>query len=153
MEKSMGFLTKTDDNLAPLIARVTLGLVMLPHGLQKTLGWFGGPGLEGWIGYTGTIGIPAPLAVVIALTESVGALALIVGIFGRVAAGLVAAVMVGAVAMVHARVGFFMNWTGAQPGEGFEYHLLALGLALIVIVLGSGRARVERRLLQAQVSP
>lgn len=145
----MTFLTKTDDNLASLIARVTLGLVMLPHGLQKTLGWFGGPGLEGWIGYMGSAGIPAPLAILIALTESVGALALILGIFGRVAAAGVAAVMLGAIVMVHGKVGFFMNWAGSQPGEGFEYHLLALGLALIVIVLGSGKASVERKLMQA----
>lgn len=145
----MRTLFRTEDNIAPLIARVTLGLVMLPHGLQKTLGLFGGPGLDGWIGYAGSAGIPAALAVLVALTESIGALALILGIFSRVAAVGVAAVMLGAIAMVHGKVGFFMNWAGTQQGEGFEYHLLALGLALIVILLGGGKASVERKLAQA----
>lgn len=139
----MWSLIRTNDSIGPLIARATLGLVMLPHGLQKTLGWFGGPGLENWVGYASSMGIPAPVAVLVALSESVGALLLLSGLIGRFAALGVIGVMAGAVAMVHGKVGFFMNWGGTQQGEGFEYHILAVGLALIVVSLGSGKASLD----------
>ena len=54
--------------------------------------------------------------------------------------------MVGAIATVHLANGFFMNWSGAQKGEGFEYHILAIALALVVMLRGSGAASVDRAL-------
>lgn len=137
----------TDGDVRSTIARVALGLVMLPHGLQKTLGWFGGHGFSGTYGFfTGSMGVPGPLAVAAILAESLGALALIAGVGSRVAALGVAAVMAVAIGTVHLGHGFFMNWTGAQGGEGFEYHLLALALAAIVVVKGGGKASVDRLL-------
>ena len=137
----------TEHDWAPTIARVTLGAVMLPHGAQKLLGWFGGHGFEGTMGYfTGALGLPSPLALLVILAESVGALALVLGLGGRLMAFGLGAVMVGAVAMAHLSHGFFMNWTGTAAGEGFEYHLLALGLAAIVLVKGSGAASLDARL-------
>lgn len=133
----------TEQSWAPTVARVTLGLVMLPHGLQKTVGAFGGHGFAGTMGFfTGDMGLPWLVALSVILAESLGAFALVVGAGSRLAAAGIAAVMVGAAA-THASQGFFMNWYGAQAGEGFEYHLLALGLAAVVIISGGGRASID----------
>ena len=142
--KALQFLIKTDNHTTPLIARLMLGFVMFPHGAQKMLGWFGGHGLGGTMNFfTGTMHIPTPFAFLAILAEFAGSLALIAGAFSRVAALGIATVMTVAILTVHAANGFFMNWSGSQKGEGFEYHLLALGLALIVIIHGAGRASVD----------
>ena len=134
----------TEDAVAPTIARLALGLVILPHGLQKTIGAFGGYGFDGTMGFlTGTIGLPWIVAFTVIAIETLGALALIVGAGSRLAALGVASVMLGAVATTHLSNGFFMNWSGAQAGEGFEYHLLALALAAVVFVAGGGRASLD----------
>ena len=128
---------------------MALGAVIFPHGAQKLLGWFGGAGLEPTLAFfSDALGIPAALGVLIVLAEFFGGLALIVGAFSRVAAGAIGTIMVGAVLMVHAQNGFFMNWFGAQQGEGFEYHLLALGLAAAVVVAGSGALSLDRVMAQ-----
>ena len=119
--------------------RLALGLVMLPHGAQKLLGWFGGYGFQGTMGFLTGMGLPYPVALLVILAEFFGALGLVFGLFGRLSAFGIAAVMIGAVLTSHIGNGFFMNWSGQQPGEGFEFHLLALGLALPVIAFGSGR--------------
>jgi putative oxidoreductase len=132
-------ITSTKCSVAPLIARLTLGLVMFPHGAQKALGWFGGHGFEGTMGFfTGMMHVPAFFAVLAIAAEFLGSLGLIVGLFSRVAAFGIATVMVVAITTVHLGNGFFMNWMGNQKGEGFEYHLLAIGLALIVMIQGGG---------------
>lgn len=137
----------TDDRLGPVLARVTLAVVMLPHGLQKTLGWFGGYGFEGTIGFlTGSIGLPWLVAAGLILVESLGAALLLAGVASRLLAAAFTGIMLGAVVTVHASHGFFMNWSGQQAGEGFEYHLLAIGLALVVLLQGGGRWSVDRRL-------
>jgi len=137
-------LLKTDDSLGPLIARLVLGLVMFPHGAQKALGWFGGHGFTGTMQFfTGTMHIPALFAFLAIAAEFAGSLGLIVGLLSRVAAFGVASVMVVAIVTAHAANGFFMNWLGNQKGEGFEYHLLAIGLALIVIIQGAGKASLD----------
>ncbi len=146
--KLLQLLSKTNDSAAPLLARLTLGLVMFPHGAQKALGWFGGYGYTGTMGYfTGTLHIPAFFAFLAIAAEFAGALALITGLFSRVAAFGIASVMAVAISMHYAN-GFFMNWTGLQKGEGIEYHLLALGLALIVIIYGAGKAALDRFIAQ-----
>jgi len=138
-------LVKTPDSAALLIARLTLGLVFFPHGAQKVLGWFGGYGFTGTMGFfTGMLHIPAPLAFLAIAAEFAGSLGLIVGLLGRVAAFGIAANMIVAILMVHGANGFFMNWYGTQKGEGIEYHLLVLGLALIVILYGAGKASIDR---------
>ena len=134
----------TDDDVRSLIARVFLGIVILPHGLQKLLGMFGGHGFQGTMDFfVNMAGVPAPIAVLIILGESFGALFLIFGLISRVSAAGIALIMLGAMAMVHIPNGFFMNWFGTQVGEGFEYHLLALGLAIIVIIKGGGMYSVD----------
>ena len=120
-----------------------LGLVFFAHGAQKMLGWFGGYGFSGTLSAFSTSGMPIPLALFVILTEFFGSVALICGAFARVASGAIALLMVGAIAMVHARVGFYMNWFGQQKGEGFEYHLLAIGLAVAVLVRGAGSFSID----------
>lgn len=137
----------TDGDVAPAIARIALGLVMFPHGAQKALGWFGGPGLDATYGaFTRMLGIPGPFAALAIATEFLGALALVVGIGSRVAALGMIGLMLTAIGMVHFPNGFFMNWTGTQHGEGFEFHVLILALAAIVVVKGGGRASLDRLL-------
>lgn len=136
-------LVATGDSLAPLFLRLSLGIMILPHGLQKTLGWFGGYGFNGTMGWlTGTVGAPWILALLAILAESVGGLMLIAGAGTRVAALGVGAVMVVAAA-THWSNGFFMNWSGAQKGEGIEFHLLAVGIAVALLIIGGGRFSVD----------
>ncbi|HEX6790336.1 MAG TPA: DoxX family protein [Candidatus Krumholzibacteria bacterium] len=143
--RSLHALTATRASLTPTVLRVALGLVMFPHGAQKLLGWFGGYGFDGTMGFlTGQAGLPTPIAFLVIMIEFFGSLALIAGAFSRVAALGVIAVMVGAVATVHLPNGFFMNWSGAQAGEGFEYHVLAIGIALAVVISGSGLFSIDR---------
>src|SRR5436190_2274613 len=112
----------TDDSFAAAILRLLLGVVFFAHGAQKMLGWFGGYGFAGTMGFfTGTMHIPAPLAFLVIVSEFFGSLALIAGLGTRLAALGAAAVMIGAVLTSHLDNGFFMNWFGQQKGEGFEY--------------------------------
>jgi putative oxidoreductase len=137
----------TQNDTTGLIMRLTLGGVMLPHGLQKVFGLFGGAGLQATMNaFTTKMGLPAPLAVMVILAESAGALGLIFGFFTRLCALGIALVMGGAIYLVHAQHGFFMNWFGRQSGEGFEYHLLALGLALALIIHGGGKWSFDQRI-------
>jgi putative oxidoreductase len=140
-------LMRTDDAWAPAVMRIILGAVMFPHGAQKALGWFGGGGVSNTVHFfSSALGVPPPITLVVIGIEFVGAVALILGVFTRVAAAAMGAVMLGAVAMVHAPNGFFMNWFGNQAGEGFEYHLLVLGMVAALVISGGGRASVDRRL-------
>jgi len=143
----MRALLRTDDSLPLMIVRLALGIVMLPHGLQKALGLFGGPGYSGTMAMFTSQGMPAALAFLIILGESAGSLGLIVGFLSRIAGFGISCIMLGAIAMVHLPNGFFMNWFGKQAGEGFEYHILALGMALAVLVGGGGRASVDRAIV------
>jgi len=137
----------TKSDLVSTILRLTLGIVMFPHGAQKMLGWFGGYGFEGTMGFfTGQMGIPAVFAFLAILAEFAGSLGLITGLLTRVAALGIASVMTVAVLTTHLSNGFFMNWFGNQKGEGFEYHLLALGLAIAIIIRGGGAFSIDQKL-------
>ena len=134
----------TDRDRTLLFQRLVLGALMFPHGAQKLLGWFGGYGYAGTMGYfTETMHIPAPLAFLVIVAESVGAVALVLGAGTRLAALGIAAVMIGAIFTTHLDFGLFMNWFGNQQGEGFEFHLLALALALPLVVRGGGLLSVD----------
>jgi len=138
-------LLATPDDWLPMVARLGLGLVMFPHGAQKMLGWFGGYGFHATLQFfTGTMHLPLGLGVLAILAEFLGSIGLIAGFMGRVAAFGIGCNMVVAMLLVHHQFGFFMNWSGGQKGEGFEYHLLALTLVLIVLVRGSGKASLDR---------
>lgn len=138
----------TRDDIAPALARVTLAVVMFPHGAQHVLGWFGGYGFEGTLGWmTGTLGFPAALAVLALVTEITAPFALLLGFGGRIAALGIIGLMLGALS-THLSNGFFMNWFGSLPAgqEGFEYHIIAMALAGTVALQGSGAWSIDRLL-------
>jgi len=135
---------RTSDDIGAFVARITLGVVMLPHGLQKLLGLFGGAGFSGTVEFFVSSGIPAFVAILIIIGESFGAIGLIAGFLSRLAALGITVIMLGAIVTVHLQNGFFMNWGGTAAGEGFEFHLLAVGLGLIVLIKGGGIWSVER---------
>lgn len=138
-------LVKTDDHAGLLILRITFAAVMLPHGLQKLLGWFGGTGLVKTInGFEAGLGLHPLLTVFVIVIETVGSLLLAAGIFTRKMALLMIAVMMGAVATVHHKFGFFMNWSGKQGGEGYEYHILAVAMMAVLVIYGGGKYSVDR---------
>lgn len=135
----------TDDSVATAILRVVLGVVFFAHGAQKMLGWFGGYGYSGTMGFfTGTMHIPAVFAFLAIAAEFFGGLGLIVGFLTRIAAFGIAVNMLIAIAMVHGPFGFFMNWSGSQKGEGYEYHLLALAMTTFLMIRGAGAFSVDR---------
>ena len=134
----------TTDSVVPLVLRVALGIVILPHGLQKVFGWFGGWGLSATMGWFDSIGIPAILGMLAIAADSLGALALIAGAATRIAAFGVGVNMVVAALLVHRSNGFFMNWAGNQKGEGFEFHILAAAMALVLVISGGGRSSFDR---------
>jgi len=140
-------LIATDNDIATTIVRLVLGVVFFAHGAQKMLGWFGGYGFSGTMGFfTSMMHIPAPFAFLAIAAEFFGGLGLIVGLLTRVAAFGIFCNMVVAIAMVHHNFGLFMNWTGAQKGEGYEYHLLALAITVLLMIRGAGAASVDRLL-------
>jgi putative oxidoreductase len=135
-----------------------LGIVIFPHGAQKVLGWFGGGGIGGTIAFFDqAFGIPAFLTILVMIAEFFGSLGLIVGFLTRIAAAGIGLVMLGAVFILHIKIGFFMNWAGTQQGEGFEYHILALGIVIALLLAGGGRASLDgvlqRRWYPAGLSP
>jgi putative oxidoreductase len=132
------WLVATHGDVVPLVLRLTLAVVMFAHGAQKALGWFGGDGLRGTLDSLRKSGVPSPVAVLAIMAEFLGPLGLAVGLLTRVAALGIAAVMLGAILTVHGRHGFFMNWYGNQQGEGFEYHVLTIGLAVALVLNGAG---------------
>jgi putative oxidoreductase len=138
-------LLQTDDNPATIILRLVLGVVFFAHGAQKVLGWFGGPGFAGTMGaFTNYMHIPAPLAVLAICAEFFGGLGLLFGFLTRIAAVGISVNMLVAVAALHHNFGFFMNWTGTQKGEGFEYHLLVLAITAFLLIRGAGAFSVDR---------
>ena len=138
------FSTNNDAGLA--LIRIALGVVMFPHGVQKMLGWFGGYGWTGTMGFfTTQMGFPVVFAALAILAEFLGSLGLITGLLGRVAAFGILCNMVVAVTLIHSKVGFFMNWTlTAGRGEGYEFHILAIAMALLIIWKGSGAYSADR---------
>jgi putative oxidoreductase len=139
-------LIATSNDFTYTIARLVLGVVFFAHGAQKMLGWFGGFGFTATMGFFTQMHIPAPLAFLAICAEFFGGLGLIVGLLSRVAAFGIAMNMLVAILMVHIHYGFFVNWYGQQKGEGFEYHLLAIALALVVMIKGAGALSIDRAL-------
>ncbi len=138
-------LISTDNDTAIAIVRIVLGAVFLAHGAQKMLGWFGGDGLSATMGFfTKVMHVPAPLALLAICAEFFGGLGLIVGLLARVAALGIAVNMLVAIVTVHYQFGLFVNWFGKQKGEGFEYHLLAIAMAVLVVMRGAGAFSLDR---------
>ena len=136
----------TSNEYTLALARLALGVTFFAHGAQKMLGWFGGYGFHGTMGFFIQMGVPAPLAFLAICAEFFGGLGLIVGFLSRIAAFGIFVNMLVAISTVHYKNGFFMNWTGQQKGEGFEYHVLAVALLILVMVKGAGAVSIDRAL-------
>jgi putative oxidoreductase len=137
----------TDENTATVILRFVLGVVFFAHGAQKMLGWFGGYGFSKTMAFfTGPAHIPPVLAFLAIAAEFFGGLGLIFGFLTRIAAFGISVNMLVAIATVHSASGFFMNWSGTQKGEGFEYHLLVLAMTAFLMIRGGGAFSLDRAL-------
>lgn len=143
----IGRLLQTEQSYALLVLRVALAIVILPQGAQKLLGWFGGPGVDGTMQMFAALGVPAGIAVLVIVSDFFGSLALAIGLVGRFASFGTTMVMLGAMVLVHGRNGFFLNWNGDQAGEGIQFHLLVLAVAVVLMARGSGAWSVDRLLL------
>jgi putative oxidoreductase len=138
-------LLATDQSTLLTVLRIALGVVILPHGLQKTVGWFGGYGFGATMDAFVSGGIPAFFAFLAIAAESAGAIGLITGFTTRIAAFGIGVTMLVA-SQMHKVNGFFMNWTGQQKGEGIEFHILAIGVAIALMIGGAGRFSLDRLL-------
>lgn len=141
----MKALLRTESDISLTIARLALGVVFFAHGSQKVLGWFGGYGLHATMdAFTHQMGIPAAFAFLAIMAEFLGGIGLILGLLTRIAAFGIGFEMLLAVALIHHHFGLFMNWSGNQKGEGFEYHLLAIAITIVLMVKGGGALSVDR---------
>lgn len=132
------------NNWAALVTRLALGIAIFPHGAQKVLGWFGGGGLSGTMGFlTSTMGLPFLIAVLVILIEFLGSLFLIFGFLTRVMAFCFICHFLGVVLISHFQDHFFMNWGGKQASEGLEYFILLFGLAISLLITGGGKASID----------
>jgi len=132
------------NNLAATITRTALGVVLFAHGAQKLLGWYGGYGFDGTMGYfTQSVGLPWIVGFVVIMTEFFGALSIIAGFATRLWSIAILFLTIGIIQTTHLQYGFFMNWFGTQKGEGIEYFLLMLGLAASLTFSGSGKFSID----------
>jgi len=143
-------LLATSDDWTMTLLRLVLGVVFFAHGAQKMLGWFGGYGFSGTMGSFTHGGIPAPLAFLAIAAEFLGGIGLVAGLLSRIAAFGIIVNMVVAVLTAHLANGLFMNWSGTQKGEGFEFHLLAIALGIAILVKGGGAVSMDRALNRAK---
>jgi len=129
-----------------MLIRVVAGGVMLPHGMQKMFGWFGGAGYSATMhGFTRG-GFPAPLAFLVIAAEFFGSIGLILGFLSRIAAFGLAIDMAMAAILVTSKFGMFINWGGKQKGEGMEFQFLFIGMMLAIMIAGGGAFSVDRAL-------
>lgn len=138
------FLSTDQQSWSLLVVRLALGAVLLPHGMQKALGLFGGYGFAGTVGFFQSMGMPFLIGTLVILAEFIGSIGVIVGLGTRFMAASILLTMTGAMVLGgHLQNGFFMNWFGAQKGEGVEYFVLMIGLALATIIGGSGKFSID----------
>lgn len=137
-------LITTHPNLGFSIARLTLGLVIFPHGAQKLFGIFGGYGYSGTMeSLTTQMGLPSIVAFSVIMIEFFGSISLLLGLFSRFWALSLTGMFTGIIITTQLEHGFFMNWYGNQAGEGYEYSLLVIGLAMSVLFNGSGKWSID----------
>lgn len=135
---------QTNNDWTGLATRLSIGLVLFPHGAQKLLGWWGGYGFSGTMGFfTDTMNLPWLIAFMVIVIEFFGALSLIAGFASRLWSVLTIILFIGIILTSHLEHGFFMNWFGNQQGEGYEFHLLIIGLAIATLINGSGKYSVD----------
>jgi putative oxidoreductase len=137
-------LLRTRNDWTLTLIRLVAGGVMLPHGMQKMFGWFGGGGFTGTMHGLAQRGIPAPLVFLVIVAEFFGALGLILGCLSRFAAFGIAVDMIVAAILVTSHFGMFINWAGKKKGEGMEYQFLMIGMSLAILFAGGGACSVDR---------
>ena len=140
------FIYKTSNSPAQLIIRLALAVVIFPHGAQKVFGWFGGPGFSKTLQIFSGMGFPTWSTVLLMITETLGSLFLAFGILTRLCALAIGASITICMSMYHVQYGFFMNWFGKQQGEGIEYHILVIAIALALVISGGGMLSADRHL-------
>ncbi|HCL04530.1 MAG TPA: hypothetical protein DHW64_00490 [Chitinophagaceae bacterium] len=147
--KNFLFLFDSPEQFTGLVIRLTLALVILPHGCQLLFGWFGGFGFSTTMKFfTETERLPWLIGFMVIMLQSVGALFILLGFGSRILAFGTMIMFIGMIFTSHLKFGFFMNWFGTQKGEGYEYHLLVIGLCIALVFSGSGRFSVDRLLVQ-----
>jgi putative oxidoreductase len=140
---------KTNNDWTGLVTRLTIGLVLFPHGAQKMLGLFGGYGFNGTMDFfTNTMHLPWILAILVIIIEFFGSLSLIIGFASRIWSAAIIVLFIGIIFTVHIDNGFFMNWLGNQKGEGYEYALLVIGLSLATLINGSGKYSADEKMVK-----
>ena len=137
-------LIETPNDWTLTILRLAAGIMIFPHGLQKTFGWFGGAGFSAQMAGFERSHIPAVFALLAIAAEFLGGLGLIFGALTRIAAFGLAVDMTVGVYLLHWKNGFFMNWSGHQKGEGFEFHILVVAMAIALMARGGGAASIDR---------
>lgn len=135
---------QTNESNASTIIRIVLGVILFPHGAQKMLGWFGGYGFSGTMSFlTDTAGLPWIMAFFVIAIEFFGAIALLFGFATRIFAVGIISLFTGIIVTSHFQNGFFMNWYGNLKGEGYEFHLLIIGMAIALLVSGAGKWSID----------
>jgi putative oxidoreductase len=148
INKMKNTILKTNNDWTGVILRLTIGVILFPHGAQKMLGIFGGFGFSGTMGFfTETMHLPWLMGFLVIVIEFIGALSLIAGFASRIWAVLIIILFLGIIFSSHLENGFFMNWFGNQKGEGYEFHLLIIGLSIATLINGSGKFSVDEKLI------
>ena len=137
-------ITDSNSSYAGLILRLTIGIVLFPHGAQLLLGWFGGPGYANSMAMFGAFGLSWLIAFLVIMIQFFGSLMILLGLFTRLISAITIVLFLGMIFKAHINVGFFMNWAGTLKGEGYEYHLLAIGILLVLTVYGAGTLSLDK---------
>lgn len=141
----------TTRSWTPILLRLFLGFIFFAHGSQKALGWFGGYGFEGTMGYfTGVVGLPWMIGFFVIVIEFIGGLCIFFGLATRLWSFLLIVLVIGIVSTVHWQYGLFMNWEGNQKGEGIEFFLLVIAASLSLMVTGAGKLSIDASLSKKQ---
>jgi putative oxidoreductase len=119
---------QTTESKSATILRIVLGIILFPHGAQKMLGWFGGYGFNGTMGFlTGASGLPWIIAFLVIAIEFFGAIALVFGFATRIVAAGIISLFTGII---------------------YTSHLPVIGTAIALLVSGAGKWSVDYALQQ-----
>lgn len=156
--KQLSVIFNTRDHISGLVLRVTAALVILPHGCQLLFGWFGGMGYAAAMNYfKQTEGLPVMIGFLVILLQFAGSLLILLGTLTRLVSAAMIFLFLGMIVTSHWQHGFFMNWMGTGAGEGFEFHLLVIGLCLSLVMNGAGvysiDAWLSKKWMQKDLSP
>jgi putative oxidoreductase len=136
-------LTTTQSATSPFILRLIFAIVLWPHGAQLLLGLFGGPGYANSMAMFGMFGLPSIVSFLVIFLQFFGSLFILLGLFTRLATAATIILFIGMIVKAHLSFGFFMDWTGTLQGEGFEYHILAIGILVSLTITGAGKYSID----------